>query len=235
MQKIQNKTYSDVDGRSFDYLKDKNGQFNLKDVATHLEKKASAFTAVIRKMADKGMLTYNSREYLEPETGDFGFGSPKNAAGSTNEYGKNAANHPAADHVGDAPARFSQVFTNQDAIQAPSDKTVYGGVNKTASDLRNISGTTGYQGPSYLQQLFGATPKDPAPHRGALPDPSRMKLNFDLLLREPTHDRRPGNALWDKLRKSRPWYLSRVGEQMRAAVDNKPVSQPKSPAEDNRF
>jgi hypothetical protein len=129
MKKIQNKTYSDLDGRSFDYLKDKNGQFNLKDVAAHLEKKASVFTAVIQKMANKGMLTYNSREFLEPEPRDFGFGSTNSAAFRTNKYGEDSSRRTSSDVIQRHAPEYQQTVVN-DENKMLSDKTVYPNTTK---------------------------------------------------------------------------------------------------------
>ena len=68
MEKIENKVYREDQGRSFDHLMDKNGQFKLKDVAEFLEKSASGLTHMLIKLGSATQFatpTYNTE--LKPE------------------------------------------------------------------------------------------------------------------------------------------------------------------------
>lgn len=124
MQRIENKKYSDDDGRSFDHLRDKNGQFRLKEVAEFLEKSASALATTVNKIASGEIKTYNSREYLDPEMHDMKrrFPSPYKDADYVKSTGENAAFGQAKNIVQRTAPEYQQTVVNNEDKQDTNNR-----------------------------------------------------------------------------------------------------------------
>ena len=129
MKPLKNKVYREDDGRSFDHLMDKNGQFRLKDVAEFLEKSASAFASTINKLADSNQLqTYNSSKFLlDDRPRDTAYWANKNSrdlATGVNRTAVNGADRTSAEFVQRAAPMYQQTVTN-DENKTTGANTVY--------------------------------------------------------------------------------------------------------------